>query len=505
MSQLRLWIGMVGLAALSLGCTVGPNFQRPKVSVPTAWAEGRGDGVTSAPLTIVNWWTIFNDPVLTSLIEEAGRSNLDVKVAEARIREARAQIQIAQSAFWPTVNSSAAYTRIRASQSLTNKSSGGGAGASAAPKPSAYSNLYQLGFDSSWEIDVFGGTRRTVEAAQDDLEATIEGQRAVQVSLFGEVASNYIQLRGLQLQLKLTNQNLKLQQQTQNLTQARFEAGLVSELDVARAKAQTATTSSQVPALEASIRQTIHRLGVLLGKDPGTLLTRLAKLLPIPVPPAKITAGLPSDLLRRRPDVRLAERQAAAATARIGVAVADLYPKFSISGALGTQSIHSGDLFKHASSFWDLGPSVTWPVFAGGRILANVKVQNARQEQAVLGYEQSILTALQDTEDAFVGYVNEQTRRQDLLAAVKANQQATDLAQELYYKGFTNFLDVLDAQRNLYATQFALAQSDANVSGNLVALYKALGGGWELAPAVSPVDEAVKSSKQEKKLPWQRK
>lgn len=283
----------------------------------------------------------------------------------------------------------------------------------------------------------------------------------------------------LQRRMAIAQDNIRSQQETLELTQARFDAGLTSQLDVVQAASRLATTQAQVPTLEASLKQGVHRLGVLLGLAPGALLSELSQAAPIPPVPPEVPVGLPADLLRRRPDVRRAERQVAAATARIGVAVADLFPKLSLTGTLGFQSNRLADLPLGSSRFWSIGPALSWPIFDAGRIRANIQVQNVREGQRLTQYEQVVLTSLEDVENALVAYSREQTRRSRLAEAVEANQRAVELANELYIRGLGDFLHVLESQRSLFASQSDLVQSEATVSSSVVALYKALGGGWQ--------------------------
>jgi NodT family efflux transporter outer membrane factor (OMF) lipoprotein len=343
-------------------------------------------------------------------------------------------------------------------------------------------DLFQVGFDSSWEIDLFGGVRRSVEAANAQIQATEEDRRDILVILLSEVARNYVEVRGNQLRLAIARRNIDSQQQTVDLTQARFEAGLGSELEVAQAKAQLAATESLVPALETAARLAIHRIGVLLGQQPGSLLDELSIEAPIPLVPPEVPVGLPSDLLRRRPDIRLAERNLAAATALVGVATADLFPRFFLTGSLGQQTISFSDIALPESRFWSIGPTIRWPVFDAGRIRANIRVQDARQEQALVRYEQAVLLSLEEVENALVAYSKELARRRSLVESVDSNRRAVDISNELYSKGLVDFLNVLINQRSLYLAEETLAISDERVSTNLVALFKALGGGWEVSP-----------------------
>jgi len=288
-----------------------------------------------------------------------------------------------------------------------------------------------------------------------------------------------VELRGYQRQIVIARENLGAQQQTLNLTRDRLRAGVATDLDVARSQAQVSTTESTIPTLEAGARMAIHRLGVLAGAPPMALSASLSPARAIPRPPPQLPVGVPSALLRRRPDVRRAERQLAATSARIGVATSDLFPKFSLTGSLGLQSSRSGELLNYSSRFWSIGPSVSWPAFDAGRIRANIRAADARQERAAAAYEQAVLAAFADVEDALVNYAKEESRRRTLADAADANRRAVRLALQLNDVGKTDFLSVLQAQRDLFASEDALVQSERTVSTNLVALYKALGGGWE--------------------------
>ncbi|HWP57002.1 MAG TPA: efflux transporter outer membrane subunit [Candidatus Acidoferrales bacterium] len=458
------------------GCSVGPNYRRPDVSVPAVWNEEHGS-IKTAPADLARWWTAFDDPLLNSLIERAARSNVDLRLAEARIREARALRGVTAADAWPAVNVSGSYARRRTSKNALSLPQGQGLPASSFGDLDR--DLFTSGFDASWEIDLFGGVRRAVEAADARIEASIEDRRHVLVTLLGDVAKNYIDLRGLQRRLAVARANLKTQQETLELTRVRFAAGLASDLDVAQAESQVKTTEAQIPTLESSLKQAAHRLSVLVAQEPGALWSELSTEAPIPALPPEVLVGLPSELLRRRPDIRRAERQLAAATAEIGVATADLFPKFSLTGTAGLQSISASDWFTGRSRFWSVGPTISWPVFDAGRIRANIEVRNARQEQALALYEKTILTALEDVENALGNYSREQARYRSLLEAVAADRRAVQLANELYIRGLNDFLNVLDAQRSLLSSESELAQSEAAMAANLVALYKALGGGWE--------------------------
>lgn len=474
----RLYAVTAGFLLLAGGCTVGPDYQRPDLPVPAGWKEAQQSGIDTKSAELTRWWTSFNDPLLTSLVERAVKSNLDLRVAEARIREARANRTVVAAGAWPMLNSSGSVSRNRASQNAIGAPSQGAVGA---PHSGAVleQSFYQTGFDATWEIDVFGGVRRSVEAADANIEASVENRRDVLVTLLGDVAKNYIDLRGFQRQLVVARATLKAQQDTLELTRVRFQAGLGSDLEVAQAEGQVNTTAAQIPTLESALKQAAYGLDLLLGLEPGVLWAELANETAIPSLPPEVLVGLPSDLLRRRPDVRLAERQLAAATALIGAATADLFPKFSLASGIGLQSISASTWFSAQSRFWSVGPTISWPVFDAGRIRANIEVRNAQQEQALNQYEKAVLSALNDAETSLVNYAQEQVRNRSLSAAVAANQRALEMANELYFRGLNDFLNVLVTQRALYSVETDLAQSQATMATNLVSLYKALGGGWE--------------------------
>ena len=464
---------MAILAALTLsGCTVGPNFKEPAPDAPKGWVKPvrpnypttQAKVITDDPANVAAWWTSFNDSLLDSLIDRAVRANLDLQQAESRLRQARAQITSTAADLYPQVTTPGSYTRS-------------GTGNSAAHDVS----LWRAGLDASWEIDVFGGVRRSVEAAKADLQAAEEDRRNVQVQIVSEVAVDYAFLRGVQRQLEIARGNLELQKRNAALVRRLFNNGngFNSRLDVANADASVATTASSIPVLETERRQTIYAIALLLAEEPGALMGELSVAQPIPLAPPEVPVGLPTDLLRRRPDVRRAVAQLHAATARIGVAEADLYPRFSLTGEFAYGSNKAASLLDWGNHFWSIGPAVNWTLFDAGRIRANIKIQNEAQYQALLSYRSTVLTALNDVENSIVAYAQEQEHRQALSDAVTANKQAVDLATTLYSQGQTDFLNVLSAQQRLFSSEDALAQSDSAVTTNLIALYKALGGGWE--------------------------
>jgi NodT family efflux transporter outer membrane factor (OMF) lipoprotein len=459
-------------ASLS-GCMVGPDYYKPQVAVPPAYHTQLTASTNQPPQDLAQWWRIFHDPQLDALIEQAVATNHDVRLAQARVREARAQAGVTRSALFPTVNASGDYSRQRLSQNTPSGFVARAAG------QSLEQNYFDTGFDTSWELDIFGGNRRALEGANAELGASEEARRGVLISVIAEVGLNYLDLRGLQKQLAVARDNLSLQEQTLALTRDRFRAGLANELDAARAEAQAEETRSQIPLLEQDIQRSIHRLSVLLGKEPAELESQLVVAAPIPPATPGIPVGLPSELLRRRPDIRQAEREVASATAQVGVATADLFPRFFLTGAAGLQSVNASDFFNSSSRFWSIGPSMSWPVFTAGRIRQNIKVQNARHEQSLIRYEQTVLTSLEEVENALVACGKEQEHHQALVQSELANRRAVELADERYRSGLVDFLNVLDTQRSLLAVQDDLAQSDRTIDQNIVRLYKALGGGWE--------------------------
>jgi NodT family efflux transporter outer membrane factor (OMF) lipoprotein len=455
------------------GCAVGPAYRRPSVSVPQQWSgePARGTSPGDAPVT-EQWWKSFHDPELESLISRAGAANLDLQLAAARVAEARANRGLVQSNSFPQVSATFSGTRNR--QMVV------GAAPAAFPFET---NLYQGQFDMTWEADVFGRIQRQFQGATADLAAQEEDRRNVLITLLGDVAANYAQVRGFQLRLKIAERNIRIQQETLDLTRALAGAGQATDRDVAQAEAQLESTRAAVPQLETGREVSIHRLGVLLGSEPSSLAQELAEASPLPVVPEAVPVGLPSGLLQRRPDIRRAEAQLAAATARVGEARADSFPRFSLTGAAGRQSTQLHLLALGTGNVFSFGPSLSLPLFTAGRIRANVAVQEARVKQAEATYRSTVLTALEETENALVGYSNEQERSERLQRVIRAGRTALELAQAQYRAGLADFLTVLDAERALSENEDQLAQSQTAVVTRLISLYKALGGGWPVPPS----------------------
>ncbi len=533
----RWWCALVCALSMASGCLVGPDYRPPETQVPSEWSGGavastQPAGPATQPVDLAVWWQSLGDEQLNSLIERSAQSNLDLQQAAARVLEARASRDIARADFWPQLNLGGSYSYQRRSQnSLPSSGGDGGVGRSVLdgllgrttvlppgidpatgavvppevavnadrsavplstllPEPGSGirrdQNLFQLGFDASWEIDLWGRIRRQVEAAGADQASFEESARDVMVILFAEVARNYIELRGAQRRLQIARENIATQQDTLEITRDRLRAGFTTELDEAQARTQLESTQSQVPVFETTIRQSIYALSVLLGQPPGALVGELGPPGPLPRRAPEVPIGLPADLLRRRPDIRSAERALAASTARIGVATAELFPQLSLTGSFGTQSAEMKHFLDQRSLFWSVGPSVQWPIFTAGRIQANIRAEEARQAQALAGYGSTVLAAFRDVENALVAYNQELTRRETLVRAVEASRLAARLSNELYTRGLGPFLNVLEAQRSLYLTQDELVLSETALMTNLVSLYKALGGGWEGRPVVPP-------------------
>jgi len=468
--RIRLFPALLALllAVEQSACRSASDPPSPDLQVPPEWNAGPHAAAEPPEL----WWREFGDPILDSLVERAIEANIDVRVADLRVREARAMRDFIDGALWPQVDARASYTR---SELSANSRAGAFQGAEPV-------DLYDVGFDALWEVDLFGRNRSASRAAEAGLQAVEEDRHDVLLTLLGEVARGYVELRGLQRQITLTRENAASEQGTLELTRSRFEAGLATELDVARAQNLVSTTEARIPLLEREATGTIHRLSVLLGRPPASLQPELAVAMPVPIAGqalADLAAGVPSDLLRRRPDIRRAERQLAESAALTDAATAELYPRLTLGASIGLSSIEAADLFETASRTWSIGADLLGPIFDGGRRRANVKVQEARRDQAVEFYRRTVLEALLEVEDALVTLAREGERRAFLQTALDASRRATDLANDLHLRGLVDFFEVLDAQRSQLSAEAQLAQSETALTSQTVALYKALGGGWE--------------------------
>ncbi|MGJ0486994.1 MAG: efflux transporter outer membrane subunit [Methylomicrobium sp.] len=466
------------------GCTVGPDYVRPQTPTPAQWSEGISS--PGIPKDNKAWWKTFGDPVLTGLIAEAAITNLDLKQAVQRIRIARTQRTQAVAAGLPTLSAHSSVSRRlnsfsspAGSTATFGSTSGTGAGGAFGIGDSLI-NIFQSGFDAQWELDLFGGIRRTVEAAEANTEAEVENRRALTVSLLGEVASQYITLRANQQLLAVVRDNLVTQRDTLHLTRERQKAGLSSYLDVAQAQAQVEATAAEQPLYENQVKLALHALSVLLDRPPGELTPRLQRSAPIPLPANLIAAELPSELLRRRPDILSAERRLKAANADIGAAVAAQYPRINLAAFIGLQNTDISD-FTMLGKSWSMASTLAFPIFNWGSIQANIESKKARHQELVHAYRATVLNAFKEVEDALASLEQERRRLAQLQEAEAAVKLALDLAQERYLKGLTGFLDVLTAERSLLVRRQALIESQARIAGQRVALYKALGGGWEVA------------------------
>jgi NodT family efflux transporter outer membrane factor (OMF) lipoprotein len=457
-----LSVGMV-LSSLIACTTVGPDYSAPKTQVPGAWSMTPASTASPDPQALAHWWTLFDDPILSQLVARAVADGLDVRAAQARVREARARRAVAGADRFPTLTTSAAASRTRTRQQNA---------------PPSTTELYSLGFDASWEVDVFGGRRRALEAADASLQAAQEDLHDVLVTLVAEVALNYTEARAFQARLAIARANLAAQTEIHDIVRWRLEAGLTTQLDVEQATFNLEQTRAQIPALRAGLEQAKNRLAVLLGQNPGALTDILAKPVPVPVAPLAVAVGVPANVLRRRPDVRRAERQLAAQTAQVGVAAAARYPSFALIGSIGLEALSLSNFFSDATRTGQVGGNASWTLFDAGRLRANVEVQNALQEQALVRYRTSVLTALNDVENALVAYAEEQERLRSLQAAAAAAERAATLSRQQYTAGLIDFQSVLDSQRSLLSLQDQVASSRAEATSNLIRLYKALGGGW---------------------------
>ncbi len=476
------------------GCTLGPNFSAPASRAPDAWSATPSKQAASVPVTAPidpAWWNLFSDPELTKLEERVAAQNLDVQVATVRLAELRAQLGIVASSALPTLESDASYQRLKASNNgafaglstiaagagasgQTNATVGGVKGATIGAI-----DIYQAGFDASWEIDLWGRVRRSVEAAGANVTQSEETRRDTLLSSLAEVARDYLQLRGTQTRLQIARDNVKSAQQSLDVTRQRAEGGVTTDLDVANASAQVNSFAALIPSLEQQERQFVNALSFLLGQPPQALSGELDAPRTVPPVPPRVPIGLPSELALRRPDVRAALAQLHAATATIGVAEADFYPSFTLTGSVGLQALQPWQMFDLASLLYAVGPSVSIPIFEGGRLKSTLALRQDQEKEAAISYEKTVLNAWHEVDNALSAYDAEQRRRDQLVKAVAENQRALSLAQERYAQGVSDFLEVLNAQRELLATQQLLADSTTTIDTDLVAIYKALGGGWE--------------------------
>ncbi|MGF6840982.1 multidrug efflux system outer membrane protein [Paraburkholderia youngii] len=517
---------VVGMPALLLAsCTVGPDFHAPHADVPAQWhdtqrtaaSDAAASGASSATAANVasvptldtdpdpRWWRSFNDPTLDALIARAALGNLDLQQAVLRIVEARTQVQAAAAQGLPNLRATGSYQReqlglkgflqengafdkvdqLGAPNSPVNAIAPGAGAAlqnganNLLDQLTAPINLWQVGFDATWELDLFGRVRRSVEAANAQTEAAYESRNDALLSLEAEVAQTYMQLRGAQTLHDIAVSLVEQQSETVALTENQAKVGLASQLDVQSARAQLAQTKTQLPQYDQQIAQALNALAYLIGEPPGALEAQLSAPQTVPPVPPVVPVGLPSTLARRRPDIRRAEANLHAATASVGVAVAQFYPDVSLTGKAGTRATNARDLARWSHLFYSFGPTVSLPIFEGGALVANLRMSKAEQAEAALDYRKTVLSALRDVDNALVVYRTDQARRDALADSVSAQQTSFDLSRDSYRKGLTSFINVLDAQRQLAQAREQYAQGTTQVSTDLVALYKALGGGWQ--------------------------
>ncbi|WP_175716705.1 efflux transporter outer membrane subunit [Burkholderia anthina] len=466
------------LGSLLGGCVVGPDYKKPLVAVPDQWAAAK-HAASAAPPDLSHWWTRLHDPMLNQLVDEAVAGNLDVATAAARIREARAVYRQAGGARLPGLNGTASVTRSGGGAAGSQTAPAGLASNAANPLAGNTGTIFQAGFDASWELDLFGANRRALEAAKYGMEAAQWNLRSVLLTLIGDVALEYVQARGYQARFDLARETAASQENTARLTRLRFDAGAASGLDAANATGQAETTRSMMPTLETAYAQAVHGLSVLTGEPPEALMARMKAVEPIPVPASPVPLGVPAQVLLARPDVRLAERQYAQSTARVGQAEAARYPSVRLIGNVTTSGMQFGDLMQRSSIGWSFGPSITIPFFNGGRLEAATEIARAQRDQYFIAYRASVLNALKDVENASVALSRENARMLSLQASAASYGNAATLAHTLYRAGATGFLDVLTAERSLYSAQDSLIESQVLVARNYIALNKALGGSWD--------------------------
>lgn len=480
----RPYAVLPGLAALTVclagcltGCMVGPDYAVPQADYHAEWIESANEGLSADADVAADWWRTFNDPVLDKLVTMAYEQNLSLKIAGLRVLEARASRGIAAGEFFPQLQQArGGYGRINTSEDVAN------------PAPRQSFDSFDVGLDVVWEVDVWGRFRRGIESADASLYASVMNYDDVLVSLVAEVALAYIDIRSLDQRLAYARQNVKTQKNTVDVTDVLFRNGEGNELDVQQARSNLANTESLVPKLQGARRGAVYRLCFLLGRTPGDLDELLGNQVGIPTPPADVAIGVPAELMRRRPDVRRAEREAAAQSARIGVAESALYPHFTLNGSIGYAAENASDLFSGGAVAGSFGPAFRWDILNYGRIINAVRVQDARFEQLVVSYQNTVLRAASEVEIAATAYVMSQREQKSLAESVAASSRAVELALTQFRGGEVDFTRVLDTQEFLTVQQDRLATSQRDVAGNLITLYRALGGGWQLRDGQTFVD-----------------
>jgi NodT family efflux transporter outer membrane factor (OMF) lipoprotein len=477
-AKIMMPVVILVLSGLFACKAVGPDYVPPPMEVPpelTGEIHNPVSGKPVYPEALANWWSAFDDPVLARLIARALDGGLDIKQALARIDEARARRGLSLAEYYPDLDATGSASRSRSSSGDIREA-------------------FSAGFDTGWEIDVFGGVRRSVAAAEANLEAAEAGFNDICVSLAAETAVNYVEARTLEARLNIARANLAVQSETFELVSFRFEAGLANELSFNQARYQVENTRAGIFALEAALEAAKNRLAVLTGRPPGAVHALMQDTFEIPKAPQLYASGIPADFLRRRPDIRKAERDLAAQSERIGVATAGLYPRFTLSGAIGFESGAADDLFNAGSRFWRVGPGVSWKVFDAGAVRRNIEIQSAVENQYLIAYEQSVLNALEEVKNAMTACVQDQLQQESLARAVAAARRAEELAREYYLAGMADFSEVLEAQRSVLNFESQLAQATGAVATDLIQLYKALGGGWKYEGKEQSIEKEDKKS-----------
>ncbi len=476
-------ISLVLVSGWLSACAVGPDYAQPQTQMPDTWHAELTKGLKTGQADLRTWWKTFDDPLLDSLIERSTAGNLGVKQAVARILQARAQVGFAAGEALPALDGLGVIDTSRVSENVQE----------VIPSNRQTSTLYSTGLSAEWEVDIWGRIARSVESADAGLQATVEDYRDVLVSLYAEVANAYVNVRTAQARIIAALENVESQRKTLNLVKDRRAAELASDLEVAQAELNLYTTESSVPQRRQELAQAVHALGVLIGERPSAVWPELAQAKPIPQPPAEVLVGLPTELLRQRPDVRSAERTLAAQTARIGVATAELYPRFSLSGFFGLQTIGTSDFFNWESRAFSIGPTVQWNLFDGGRVRSRIQLEDARTQEALFTYEQTVLDALREVEDNMVFYMQEKDRRESLRRSAEAAAKSVELVNTLYVTGLTDFQNVQDQESRKAQQDDQFFQSEGQVASFLIGIYRSLGGGWAPASA-QPAPPATTTS-----------
>lgn len=463
----------LSLVLAAAGCAVGPDYRRPAPQLADGFAHLAAGGTADEP--VVRFWTGFSDPLLSRLVESALGRNHNLRAALGRVEQARAIARLSHHDLLPTLTAGAGHTEARASQDQLP----------GVPRDQRDSGMYDAGFDAFWELDLFGRVRRGTEASRADAQAATADFGALQVTVAAEVARTYFELRGLQEQLRVARVNADNQGASLGVTQARLDAGRGTEFDAARARGQLEFTRSRIPALEAAVLAAAHRLAVLDGREPAALLAELGEIRPLPALPEAVAVGTPAELLRRRPDILGAERRLAAATARLGIATADLFPRVTFNGSLGVAATNLGDLFTRDSQAYAFGPAIGWAFLDLSRVRARIAASNAGAEAQLALYEGTVLRALEETENALVSYARAQQEVRHLGNSAEASARAAALARLRFEGGAADFLHVLDAERSQLDAEDRLAQGQARTATALIAVYKAVSGGWPDRPAAT--------------------